>query len=124
MWTRLLLACHPHKFLWSLLQPVTNTMHVITLLSSMPPTQFRWPFPPRVLVSCLRYVPGAFPTIFVQPRSDFHRCIGRCQKGLQVNIQHKDLSLSYNLIIAGGRINGFIPFLRIFCETQIALSRT
>ena len=44
MWTRLLLASHPLKFLWSHLQPAANTIHVITLPSSMPPNQFTRPF--------------------------------------------------------------------------------
>ena len=39
-WTCLLLACYPHKFLWSHLQPATYTRLMITLPSSMPSTQF------------------------------------------------------------------------------------
>ena len=84
-WIRLLLACHPHKFLLSHLPPATYTTHVITFPSSMPPTQFKWHFHwEHACHVYFRY--QVYFLIFLFPVSDFCSCIDRCQRN-QVNIQ-------------------------------------
>ena len=53
-WTHLL-AYHPHKLSWSHLQPATYTMHMITLPSNMPPTQFPLHFRQNI---CIQFTLG------------------------------------------------------------------
>ena len=66
------------------LQPVTNT---ITLPSSMPPTQFTRHFRREYQRPVyFRYLVHFLLFSFLV--SDFCSCIERCQRGLQVNIQH------------------------------------
>ena len=93
MWPHLSLACYLHKFSRLYLpQFATYTMHVDTLLSSMPPMQFPWDFCREHLCRVFFRYQVAFPVIFVQPGSDFHCCIDSCQRSLQAYIQHWELT--------------------------------
>ena len=74
-----LLACHPHKFSWSYLNPVTYTEHVTMLPSSMPPTQFTQHFH-REHLRTLYFRYPVHLLLFLFPVSDFCSCIDRCQK--------------------------------------------
>ena len=64
----------------------TLTMYVITLPSSMPPSQFTWHFHWVHLHPDNLYVPGAYPVIFV-PNDRFPQLHLYVKGYLQINIQ-------------------------------------
>ena len=90
-WACLLLVFHPHKFSWLHLQPVAYTMLVITLPSSVSPTQFTQNFRHEPLRPVyFRYY--VYFLLFFFRLSDSCSYIERRQRGLQVNIQHGTLT--------------------------------
>ena len=75
--------------MWSHLYPAAYMMYVITLPSSMPPSQITQHIHREHLRSVYFRYQVHF-LLFLFPVSDFRRCLVRGQKGLQINIQHTD----------------------------------
>ena len=76
-----------HNFSWTHLLPAVYTKHVITFISSMPPTQFTRYFRREYLRPVyFRY--QVYSLLFLFPVSGFRSCIDRCQRSHQVNINY------------------------------------